>query len=222
MIEIKKTASIVWLDLETCGLDPHVHPVLECAAIATDDDLNPVGRPFHRVTCEARFISETSCDAKALEMHKTSGLWQESLTATQAPTEMDLGTELVRWIAEVCQVSQNITAERVSIRPVLGGNSVHFDREFLKLRCYPQIEKVLHYRNLDVSTLHECARRWWPEAHCRAAAQVAHRAVADVEMSLRNAREYREAFQHAAIATRIIDRADAVELRTNAPAVAAR
>lgn len=173
---------LLWIDIETTGLDASTHKVLEVAAIATADDLTEVAR-FQAVTDEASKIALK--DAPAGAMHVKSGLWLESACFEPNPT--DQGKKDVRRVdrALAAFISDNCGAEPVQ----LAGSTVGFDRKFLE-RHFPRTTELLHYRSIDVTTLHELARRLWPEIHCRPEGEPAHRAMADVESSLECARKY--------------------------------
>lgn len=168
---------IVWVDLETTGLDPDSDAVLEVAAIATDDALVEVAR-FHAVTDEAKYQSLACLHPKVQEMHTRSGLWERSL-ASELSTS-DVAADLLSWIRN----SGAIGAQ-------LAGSTVSFDRAFLRA-CMPAVDQALHYRNLDVTTLNEVARRFWPEVHegVPRGGENQHQAVADIEHSVAVLRYY--------------------------------
>lgn len=111
-----------------------------------------------------------------LKMHYDNGLWEASAATRCMVGEADL--ELEAFVRQHAPKAQ------------LAGNSINFDRAFLQLHM-PKTSEALHYRNLDVTSFHEAARRWWPAAHCRQAGGVDHRAMSDALASLEAMRHYR-------------------------------
>lgn len=185
---------LVFLDLETTGLDATRHNVLEIAAVITDDALVEVARYSAVVLWEnARWMTHPlptvrddwakicNVDSFVLEMHTKSGLWH----ACHYGQELrDVELNLASFIRKHCSE----TGEKTG--PQLAGNTISFDRAFLREHL-PAVHALLHYRNVDVSTLNEVARRFWPLVHaCRPKAGSAHRAEADCVESLETARYY--------------------------------
>lgn len=180
---------LIWCDLETTGLNAAADRILEIALILTDDSLREVAR-FHRVTNEAGAANLRQVDRKVLEMHASNGLWNESLLASgechhrgvHRKSAMGvLDCELVEWMSN-----------HACIIPQLAGSTVSFDRNFLE-KWLPDFAAKLHYRNLDVSSLNEMAKRFWPSVYERRPRNpdgVAHRAMPDIEESLAVARYY--------------------------------
>jgi oligoribonuclease len=188
-----KHATLLWIDLETTGLSPFNHQLLEVAAIATGDDLVELGR-FHGIVDTAVKKPANTCDKAALEMHIRSGLWNESITSGSDIAAVDKGlSDFIhhyRYRDLTDAEESRLTPDERKARLVnMAGNSVWFDASFVE-RQLPLSKQHFHHRVLDVTSLHECARRWWPEAYCRPAA-VPHRAMADIESSLACARRYR-------------------------------
>lgn len=172
---------LVWLDLEMTGLDPRRHAILEIAVIVTDGQLARLEEGPDLVIHQPEAALQAMEDVVA-RMHATSGLTQAvrasevSLAAAEQRT-----LEFVRSL-----VPEPRTAP-------LAGNSVHADRAFLVTHM-PALEAHLHYRNVDVSTLKELARRWRPdvlEAMPKKAGD--HRALADIRESIDELRHYRTA-----------------------------
>ena len=176
---------LVWIDLEMTGLDPEVDVIVEIAAIITDGSLEK--------TIEGPDLV-IHADQEALEamapivqdMHGGSGLTeavgQSSLTMADAEQQV---LEFVR--AHLPEPGQ----------APLAGNSVHADRAFLK-RYMPELEAWFHYRNVDVSTVKELARRWYPDVLENAPEKTGgHRALADIRESIEELRYYREAIFRA-------------------------
>lgn len=165
---------IVWIDLETTGLEHDGDDaILEVAAIATLDNLEEIGR-FHAVTNVARERAFASLNAHVQDMHIDNGLWVESLRSTLAVRKV--GLDLREWIIEMRGPN--------GAKPILGGSGVHFDRAFLR-RHMREAHDVLHYRNLDTTAFYETARRFWPDVVDKwPVADGAHRAMSDIETSI--------------------------------------
>jgi oligoribonuclease len=177
---------LVWLDLETTGLDPASNRVLEVACIVTDAALNKRD-VFHRVTSAASEVRLADVDPFVRDMHDKNGLWFESARAR---------TDLGGWFHEDF-VDGELAAflESSGGRGCqLAGNTVSFDRAFLCARM-PRSAKMLHYRHLDVTGLNELALRLAPEIHAGRprTSGGAHRAMADVLESIETARYYARA-----------------------------
>lgn len=195
---------IIFLDLETSGLRANAHRVLECCAIATDDALVELARftavahwafACHMIN-PSRVVCEHSAkvhdvDPYVLEMHTKNGLWSASAASTLALSDVD--RLLVGFITEACATAGVAPGEKTG--PQLAGNTISFDRAFLQVDL-PQAHALLHYRNVDVTTLNEMARRFWPAVHAgRPKPGAAHRAEADCVESLETARYYAGALQ---------------------------
>lgn len=169
---------IVWVDLETTGLEHDGDDaILEVAAIATLDNLEEIGR-FHAVTNVARERAFASLNVHVQNMHTANGLWVESLQSMLAVR--NVGLDLREWIL----YQRTLATHDPSAKPILGGSSVHFDRAFLR-RHMREAHDVLHYRNLDTTAFYETARRFWPDVVDKwPVADGAHRAMSDIETSI--------------------------------------
>jgi oligoribonuclease len=166
---------LLWLDLETTGLDPERDVVLEVGAILTDDELNEVAR-FHEVLYTPLELQHL--DPYIQEMHTKNGLWYE--VKGEAAEE--------RWYVE--HLLEEWLRTHSGVGAQLAGSSIHFDREFLR-HSFPRVLKLLHHRQVDVSTLNEMARRVWPELYAtRPPKAEAHRVMADIDESMRVYRHY--------------------------------
>lgn len=185
---------LVWVDTETTGLNPRHDRLLEIAAIVTDDALVEVAR-FHVVTGEARLIKWNDAgavDPYVLKMHMSNGLWGESLAkgVPLAGAVLRLVAFLTNHAIEVLPATE--TTPEKKVLPQLAGSTVSFDRNFLEVHAF-DATKLLHYRSLDVTSINEMARRFWPAIHAgrpRSTDNVAHRAMPDIEQSLATARYY--------------------------------
>lgn len=175
---------LLWIDLETTGLDASKDKILEVAAIMTTDDLIEVGR-FHAVTSEASRMALGSLKPEVQCMHLDNGLWFES-----ARTTGDAAKDNERVVSAIDdRLAKFVASHANRTQPQLAGSTVGFDRGFLKA-CMPRTHEAIHYRNLDVTTLHEITRRLWPEIHCGPDGDPRHRAMNDIESSLECARKY--------------------------------
>lgn len=168
---------IVWIDTETTGLQPAKERLLEVACVVTDDKLNEVGR-YEAVTNEAKFVDFANVDPYVIDMHFKNGLWEASLKSPVARWVAD--TELVRFLGQHCPGKHQ-----------LGGSTISFDRGFIEVHL-PLTNEHLHYRNIDVTTFNEIARRFWPEVHEARprSAETKHRAMDDILESLNVMRYY--------------------------------
>nr|WP_309225422.1 oligoribonuclease [Quadrisphaera sp. INWT6] len=171
---------IVWIDCEMTGLDLSVDALVEVAVLVTDSELNVLDegidvliKPSEESLAQMRDVVRT--------MHTTSGLLDE----LQHGTTMSEATEAV-----LEYVRRHVPDPR---KAPLAGNSVGTDRGFIA-RDMPELDEHLHYRIIDVSSIKELARRWYPRAYFQAPAKAGgHRALADIRESITELRYYREA-----------------------------
>jgi oligoribonuclease len=173
-------APLVWIDCEMTGLDPVADDLVEVAVLITDSELNILDEGIDlviRPSAEAL----AQMDPFVRDMHTTSGLIRE----------FGAGLELEDAAA---QVLEYITARVPEPRKaLLAGNSVGQDRLFLSASM-PKVVEHLHYRIVDVSTVKELARRWYPRAYYQAPAKTGgHRALGDIQDSIQELRYYRRA-----------------------------
>jgi oligoribonuclease len=171
---------IVWIDCEMTGLSLERDALIEVAALVTDFELNQLGDGIDLVVKPPAEALE-QMDDFVRGMHTTSGLLDE----------LEHGVTLEDAQAQVlAYVRQWVPEAR---RAPLGGNTVGTDRNFLA-RDMPELESHLHYRIIDVSSVKELARRWYPRAYFNAPAKTGgHRALADIRESIAELRYYREA-----------------------------
>ncbi|MBX0298606.1 oligoribonuclease [Cryobacterium sp. 1639] len=170
---------LVWIDCEMTGLDLNNDELVEIAVVVTDFDLNILDPGLDIVI---------KPDASALEnmgefvrnMHTSSGLIEEIPHGVSvAEAEYQVIEYLLRFVPE-------------DQRAPLAGNSIGTDRAFLA-RYMPRLDKQLHYRNVDVSSIKELAHRWFPRAYFNAPAKDGgHRALADILESIRELAYYRK------------------------------
>jgi oligoribonuclease len=162
------------------GLDLRADALIEVAALVTDFDLNVLGQGIDLVIKPPAEAIEQMNDF-VRTMHETSGLLDE---LNHGITMVEAEERVLAYIHEHCPDNS---------RPPLAGNTVATDRAFLA-RDMPQLESFLHYRIVDVSSIKELARRWFPRAYFQAPAKRGnHRALADIQESIEELRYYREA-----------------------------
>lgn len=201
--------SLAFTDLETTGLNADQEEILEVACIVTDDKLVEVAR-FHGLVYPQHQFHEL--DDFVRDMHTKNGLWAELKGDTDVSginvymgsrrsVEQQFAKFLREHTVKVYMVAGPKGNEMRLDRAQLAGNTISFDRAFLK-RHMPDAEAQLHYRNLDVSSLNEFARRFAPavyEGRPKQSPSAAHRAMADAEESLNVARYYAEKLGPVAI-----------------------
>lgn len=171
---------LVWIDCEMTGLSLETDALVEVAALVTDFDLNVIGEGIDVLIKPPQAALDQMIDF-VRNMHVTSGLLDELEGGT---TMEDAEQQVLAYIKEHCPDGS---------RPPLGGNTVATDRSFLA-RDMPTLEGFLHYRNVDVSSIKELARRWYPRTYFAAPAKRGnHRALADIQESIEELRYYREA-----------------------------
>lgn len=216
---------LVWLDLETTGLKATNHHILEVAAIVTDDDLREVARmqrvvyyPHAATIVELldegrdygtihaailrRFEFGATPDEYVLAMHDKNGLWRDCVNGLALDTvDRDLAAFVTKYGVKMVvePIGPDGTSLMKRVTPQLAGSTISFDRAFINAYL-PRLasEDVLHYRNLDVSTFNETARRFWKDVHKgrpnagRAKELAAHRGMADIEESIATFKYYLE------------------------------
>jgi oligoribonuclease len=172
--------SLIWIDMEMSGLNPEVDRVLEIAVVVTDSELNTVAEAPVLVVHQADALLN-AMDEWNRSVHSKSGL----IARVRASALSEAGAEeqLVRFLDKIVPPATS----------PMCGNSVHQDRRFL-VRHMPRLEAYFHYRNLDVSTLKELARRWKPQVMAGLTKHGKHEALADIHESIEELRYYREHF----------------------------
>jgi oligoribonuclease len=171
---------LVWIDCEMTGLDVERDALIEVAALVTDFELNVLGDGIDLVIKPPADSLEQMNDV-VRQMHTESGLLEE----------LDQGCTLAEAEAQVLDYVRAHCAE--GARPPLAGNTVATDRAFLA-RDMAKIDAFLHYRIVDVSSIKELVRRWYPRVYFAAPAKTGnHRALADIRESIEELRYYRAA-----------------------------
>ncbi len=171
---------IVWIDCEMTGLDVRTDALVEVAAVVTDSELNVLGDGVDVVVAPPAEALEQMNDF-VREMHTTSGL----ITALAAGVTLAEAEKTV-----LDYVREHVPEPR---KAPLAGNSVGTDKMFLD-RDMPELVGHLHYRIVDVSSIKELARRWYPRVYFASPKKEGgHRALADILESIDELRYYREA-----------------------------
>ena len=174
------TDRLVWIDCEMTGLDIRADALVEVAALVTDFDLNVLGDGVDVVIKPPPEALDQMIEF-VRNMHVSSGLIEELDSGT---TIEDAQAQVLAYVKEHCPDGS---------RPPLAGNTVATDRAFLA-RDMPELEQFLHYRIVDVSSIKELSRRWFPRAYYNSPAKSGnHRALADIRESIEELRYYREA-----------------------------
>lgn len=180
MVGASENDRLVWIDCEMTGLDLAVDELVELAVVITDFELRPLDPGFQIVI---------KPDASALEnmsdfvrtMHETSGLLEE----------IPHGVSVADAEFQALEYIQRFAPQEG--KAPLAGNTIGTDRMFLA-KYMPRIDRWLHYRNVDVSSIKELARRWYPRAYIHAPAKNGgHRALADIRESITELAYYRQA-----------------------------
>ncbi len=169
---------LIWIDLEMTGLLPDSDQIIEIATVVTDRDLNVIAEgPDLAIHQPEETLLRM--DAWNQRQHGGSGLLARVRASRMSTTEAERHTLLF--------LSTHVPP---GVSPMCG-NGICQDRRFLA-RLMPELERFFHYRNLDVSTLKELARRWMPELFTGHTKQAAHLARADIQESIEELRFYRE------------------------------
>ena len=170
---------LVWVDCEMTGLDLETDVMIEVAALVTDSELNVLGTGVD-VVIHAEEAALGSMVEIVREMHDKSGLTDAVRASTVSVADAE---DMV-----LTYVRSFVTEPRTA---PLCGNSIATDRGFLA-RYMPQFDEYLHYRMIDVSSIKELCRRWYPRVYFGQPAKgLAHRALADIQESIRELAYYR-------------------------------
>lgn len=172
---------LAWMDLEMTGLDPGRHVIVEIATLITDDDLTVVAEGPD-IVVHAGDDELAAMDEVVRAMHGRSGLLDAIRKSSVSLDEA--GRQTMDFLRA------HIPKERTV---PLCGNSIGTDRRFLAAHL-PEVENFLHYRSVDVSTIKELCRRWYPDAMASAPVKAeAHRALDDIRESIAELAFYRSA-----------------------------
>ncbi|WP_416886763.1 oligoribonuclease [Marinospirillum sp.] len=180
MSEATPPAHLIWIDLEMTGLDPEKERIIEIATLVTDSDLNILAEGPVMAIHQPQSLLD-AMDEWCVNTHGASGLTARVQTSHISTREAEVATlDFLR---------QYVAA---GASPMCG-NSVHQDRRFMQYEM-PELEAFFHYRNLDVSTLKELAKRWMPNLPAQFKKQNTHLALDDIRESVAELRFYREHF----------------------------
>ena len=172
--------NLIWVDMEMTGLNPDTDRIIEVAVVVTDPQLTVrVEGPVLAIHQSDAVLA--GMDAWNQNTHGKSGLTDRvrASTMNEAQASRDIIAFLKRYVP--------------AGKSPMCGNTICQDRRFMA-RTMPELEAYFHYRNLDVSTLKELARRWRPELVSAFKKQQAHTALADIQESIDELRHYREHF----------------------------
>ena len=169
---------LIWIDCEMTGLSLEKDVLVEIAVLVTDSDLNVIGEGIDLVI-KASAEQLAGMNEFVTQMHTSSGL------ITEIPNGISVEA------AEDAILAYLATAGTVEGKSPLAGNSVSVDRNFI-MRDMPRLTQYLHYRTVDVSSIKELARRWYPKIYFAAPAKTGnHRALGDIQDSIEELKYYR-------------------------------
>ena len=172
--------NLIWIDLEMTGLDPQNDCIIEIATIVTDSQLNVLGEgPMLAIHQSDAVLA--GMDEWNTKQHGQSGLTQR--VKDSAVSEAEAERQTLAFLEQYVGPGQS----------PMCGNSICQDRRFLA-RCMPTLEAFFHYRNLDVSSIKELARRWAPEVYNGFSKESSHLALDDIHDSIDELKYYREHF----------------------------
>ena len=173
-----RSPHLVWVDCEMTGLDLASDALAEIAVLVTDSDLNVIGEGIDFVIkCEPAKLEAMTDFVK--KMHTDSGLLP---LIPDGISIADAEEKILKYLAE---------SGVIEGKSPIAGNSVNFDRGFIE-RDMPNLAKMLHYRTIDVSSIKELARRWYPKVYFKSPTKTGnHRALGDIQDSIAELAHYR-------------------------------
>lgn len=175
-----KSSNLIWIDLEMTGLNPDTDRIIEIATVVTDAHLNVLAEgPVLAIHQKDMVLN--AMDEWNTRQHGQSGLTERVRRSTI--TEADAEAQTLAFLSRFVDPKKS---------PICG-NSICQDRRFL-YRQMPKLEGYFHYRNLDVSTVKELARRWYPDLLQRFTKKSSHLAMDDIKDSIEELRYYRQYF----------------------------
>jgi len=174
----RSRGNLVWIDLETTGLDPDHDVIVEIATIVTDKELTVLEEGPDLVVRQPPEVWER-VDPWVSKQHGASGLIEASKQSAVSLVDAEART------------LESVKTHCPPKRCPLAGNSICFDRRFL-IRHMPTLEAYLDYRNVDVSSIKELVRRWSPRLAAQMGKASRHRALDDIRESIEELRFYRQ------------------------------
>ncbi|NND64673.1 MAG: oligoribonuclease [Gammaproteobacteria bacterium] len=174
--------NLIWIDLEMTGLDPNKERIIEIATIVTDGELNEIAAGPNLIVHQTRALLDAMDDWNS-KQHGKSGLTEA--VRESAITESDAERQTLEFLKRHAEKGKS---------PICG-NSVQTDRRFLR-RFMPDLDAFMHYRQIDVSSIKELAKRWAPTIYQSFDKNTkdAHRALEDIRQSIAELKHYREHF----------------------------
>lgn len=180
MSHSQNKAHLIWLDLEMTGLNPNKHTIVEIATIITDSHLNVLEEgPVLAIHQDEETLN--NMEKWSRDTHTKSGLLKRITSSNLSLADAEI--ETLRFVKRYC-------AEKKS---PLCGNSIGHDRRFLE-RYMPDFFEYLHYRNIDVSTIKELVKRWYPKGPSAPTKAGTHLALNDIRESITELQFYRDAY----------------------------
>jgi oligoribonuclease len=177
---MKSIENLVWIDCEMTGLDVEKDSLVEIAVLITDSDLNVLDEQGLGVVIKPRKDSFDQMGDYVTQMHQESGLFEL----------LDSGLDIEQAEDQILAYVKSFAPEARTAP--LAGNSIGTDRMFLN-RYMPKLDAHLHYRNVDVSSIKELTRRWYPKVYFQLPKKSGgHRALADIRESIAELRYYRQ------------------------------
>jgi len=176
--DLKHKDNMVWLDMEMTGLDPDQERIIEAAVIITDKDLNILAEGPDLVIHQPNTVLKKMDDWNQ-NQHSKSGLI--NAVKKSKVTVRKAEEKILQFIKKYCMEGKSS----------LCGNSIHHDRRFL-IRYMPRVNKYLHYRHIDVSTVKSLVRNWYPKNKELPKKEETHRALNDIRESIEELRFYRD------------------------------
>ena len=174
----KSGKNLIWIDLEMTGLDTENDQIIEIATIVTDKDLNILGEgPVYAIHQPDGVLDKM--DEWNQKQHRKSGLYDRVRASEWTVSDAEAGT--LDFLQRYCDKGKS----------PMCGNSICQDRRFLH-RQMPQLEQFFHYRNLDVSTFKELAKRWAPKIYNGLHKEAKHLALDDIKESIEELQYYRK------------------------------
>ena len=176
----KSKDNLVWIDMEMTGLDPKKEGIIEMASIVTDKNLNTLEEGPNLILHQSQKLLKTM-DRWNKTHHKKSGLLdavKKSKITVKRAEKLTLD-----FLKKYCLPGKSL----------LCGNAVHHDRRFI-IKYMPKLDKFLHYRHIDVTTLKALVKWWYPKNKNLPKKKDAHRALDDIRESIEELRFYRETY----------------------------